>query len=320
MKIKKICQYCGKEYYVSESQKDRSKFCSDKCFRANKNKRVEYNCDYCGKPFMVTKSRVDKVKLGEIKGLYCCSQCAKDVQKPKWEDIVNSFESKGYLLLSTEYINAKTKLEYLCLKHKDKGSQFVRYENIRHGYGCKYCGIERTTEARKLSFDEAKAIFEHNDMILLNQEYINSSTPMQYICKHHPEVGVQYKTLANEYKQHCPYCDIPKGESAIKDFLLELNQNFISHKTFDGLYGVGGGKLSYDFYLPELNILIEYQGEQHEHPIEIFGGAEQFKMQQEHDKRKREYALQYHINLLEIWYYDFKNINQILTQYIKLPA
>lgn len=84
MKTKKICQYCGKEYYVSKSQKDRSKFCSDKCFRANKNKRVEYNCDYCGKPFVVTKSRVDKVKLGEIKGLYCCSQCAKDVQKPKW--------------------------------------------------------------------------------------------------------------------------------------------------------------------------------------------------------------------------------------------
>lgn len=320
MKVKKICQYCGKEYYVAKSQENRSKFCSDKCFRANKNKQVAYNCDYCGKLFMITKSQADKVKAGKKKGLYCCTQCAKDVQKPKWEDIVNLFESKDYLLLSTEYVNAKTKLEYLCLKHIDKGSQFVRYANLRHGFGCKYCGIERTASSRRLSFDEAKAIFDRNDMILLHQEYVNSNTLMQYICKHHPEVGVQYKTLSNAYKQHCPYCDIPKGESTIKDFLLGLNQNFTPHKTFNGLLGVGGGKLSYDFYLPELNLLIEYQGEQHEHPVEIFGGVEQFKIQQEHDKRKREYAQRHFITLLEIWYYDFNNIEQILKQYIKLSA
>jgi len=320
MQTEKVCQYCGKKYYVAKSQENRSKFCSDKCFRANKNKQIEYNCDYCGKPFMITKSQVDKVETGLKRGLYCCSQCAKDVQKPKWGDICDLFESRGYLLLSSEYINAKTKLEYLCLKHADKGSQFIRYENLRHGYGCKYCGIERTTNSRKLSYDEAKTIFDHNDMILLDQPYINSHTPMQYICKHHPEIGIQYKMLANAYTQRCPYCDVPKGESAIKDFLLKLNQNFISHKTFDDLFGMGGGKLSYDFYLPELNLLIEYQGEQHERPIEVFGGIKQFQTQQEHDKRKREYANQHCMTLLEIWYYDFNNIEQILKQFIKVCA
>ena len=113
MKIEKICQYCGELYYVDKSQEKRSKFCSDKCFRASKNKRVEYNCDYCGTPFMVTKSKVEKVKNGERKGLYCSSQCAKDVQKPKWGDIVALFEEYDYELISTEYVNAKTKLKYI---------------------------------------------------------------------------------------------------------------------------------------------------------------------------------------------------------------
>lgn len=45
MKAIKICHYCGKKYYVNQSQKDRSKFCSDECFRRNKDKQVSYICD-----------------------------------------------------------------------------------------------------------------------------------------------------------------------------------------------------------------------------------------------------------------------------------
>jgi hypothetical protein len=60
--------------------------------------------------------------------------------------------------------------------------------------------------------------------------------------------------------------------------------------------------------------LIEYQGEQHEYPIKLFGGEKQFKIQQEHDKRKREYAEFHGIQLLEIWYWDFDNIEKILEE------
>ena len=76
--------------------------------------------------------------------------------------------------------------------------------------------------------------------------------------------------------------------------------------------------LSYDFYLQQYNLLIEFQGKQHEQPIEYFGGEKTFKKQQEHDKRKREYAKQNNINLLEIWYYDFDNITEILNKELGL--
>ena len=59
--------------------------------------------------------------------------------------------------------------------------------------------------------------------------------------------------------------------------------------------------------------MIEFQGEQHERPVDFFGGEEQFTIQQEHDLRKREYVKAHNIDLLEIWYYEFKDIEEILN-------
>ena len=61
-------------------------------------------------------------------------------------------------------------------------------------------------------------------------------------------------------------------------------------------------ELPFDFYLPNNNICIEYNGEQHYKPINKFGGADSFKIQQEHDKIKRNYCLEHNITLLEIPY------------------
>lgn len=279
-----------------------------------------YLCDYCGKDFLVKKSKIDKRLNGKSKYLCCSSECAKNIQKPKWEDIVFLFGERGYTLKSTEYVNAKTKLEYVCSKHEKCGSQYITYNNLKNGYGCKYCGEERTANSRRLSFESVKQVFDNHDMILLDQEYVNSNTPLAYICKHHVEFGIQYMALSNAYKQHCPYCNIIKGEDKIARFLLEHNIQFVSHKSYDDLHGLKGGRLSYDFYLPNFNLLIEYQGEQHEHPVDIFGGEDQFKIQQEHDNRKREYAQNHHIRLLEIWYYDFQSIEKILNNEILLIA
>lgn len=319
MKIIKFCHYCGKKYYVDKSQENRSKFCSDACFRKNKNTQMDYNCEFCGKSFKVIISKYNKAINGGIH-LYCSSQCAKDIQKPKWNDISSLFENRGYILLSMEYINAKTKLEYICPNHKEYGSQYITYNNLKSGFGCKCCGRERTIDSKRLSFDEAKEIFARHDMILLNQEYKNSNIPMKYICKNHTEFGIQYMALSNAYKQHCPHCNTIKGEDKIARYLLNNNILFIPQKTYNDLRGVGGGKLSYDFYLPNFNLLIEYQGEQHKHPVSAFGGEEQFKIQQEHDLRKREYAKLHNIELFEIWYDDFKNVEKILDDKLLLIA
>lgn len=116
-------------------------------------------------------------------------------------------------------------------------------------------------------------------------------------------------------KSGCPECVMSKGEKSITDFLTN-NIKYQYQKSYDGLIGIGGKLLSYDFYIPSLNTLIEYQGEFHDG----FGGkgneyiTGNLDTQKEHDKRKREYALINNIKLLEIWYWDFNNIEEILKK------
>lgn len=260
------------------------------------------------------------MQSGAKKNLFCSAQCAKDYQRPKWEDIIETFKKRDYTLISTEYVSAKSKLEYVCNKHKEQGIQSITYYNLKYGFGCKYCGQERTASARRSTFEELYEIYDKHDMILLMQPYSHHNQPLKYICKHHPEAGIQYMAPSNAVKQHCPLCSINKGESKIMEVLDSMDVQYVLHKTFEDLFGANNGKLSYDFYVPSYNLLIEFQGEQHEHPVDFFGGDAQFEKQKEHDLRKKEYAQQNNYNFLEIWYYDFKNIPSIISENLKSIA
>lgn len=112
-------------------------------------------------------------------------------------------------------------------------------------------------------------------------------------------------------------CGKSKGEYKINKKLLKFNIDYVPQKEFKGLVGLRGGNLSYDFYLPKYNLLIEYQGEFHDGTAQ-FQTDKEFEMQQEHDRRKREYANNHNIKLLEIWYWDFDNIEEILNRELQL--
>lgn len=54
--------------------------------------------------------------------------------------------------------------------------------------------------------------------------------------------------------------------------------------------------------------LIEFDGEQHYHAVELFGGEEQYKKQQMIDERKNEYCKNHNIKLKRIPYWDYDKI------------
>ncbi len=58
--------------------------------------------------------------------------------------------------------------------------------------------------------------------------------------------------------------------------------------------------MRFDFYLPEYDILIEYDGIQHVKPFDIWGGEEGLKLRQYRDKLKTQYAIQKDIPLIRI--------------------
>lgn len=88
--------------------------------------------------------------------------------------------------------------------------------------------------------------------------------------------------------------------------------------TFDDLVGKKGGSLRYDFVIFDNNDnviqLVEFDGLQHFKSCDRFGGEEEFRIRQEHDKMKDEYAAKHNISLIRIPYTEILNINNILDK------
>jgi len=177
--------------------------------------------------------------------------------------------------------------------------------------GCPKCNKQIKKDTEQFVMDLNKITHDIN----IIGEYVSCKEKITCQCKicNHIWNPVAGSLLAG---RGCPKCNTSIGEKTIRLFLEKNQLNYESQKTYVELKGINGKVLSYDFHLPTYNLLIEFQGEQHEHPVKHFGGEEKFKIQQEHDRRKQNYAKEHNINLLEIWYYDINNVESILTEYL----
>ena len=115
-------------------------------------------------------------------------------------------------------------------------------------------------------------------------------------------------------KQGCPICSESKGERGIRMTLKELNISFIQEKKFCDLRHKNC--LSFDFYLSDYNCCIEFDGEQHFSPFDIFGGEDSFKIIKIRDKEKNEYCEKNNIKLLRITYKDKDNIEGMIRNFL----
>ena len=94
-----------------------------------------------------------------------------------------------------------------------------------------------------------------------------------------------------------------KWEMFINNYLISLNITFQTQKRFkDCKNRKQTDMLPFDFYLPDYNICIEYDGEQHFHPMQMWGGYEKFIINQENDSIKDEYCKKHNITLLRLPY------------------
>lgn len=112
----------------------------------------------------------------------------------------------------------------------------------------------------------------------------------------------------------CPKCNKvkSKGEQKIEEYLINNNINYV----FQYPLNIEMNHYRIDFYLPDLDKYIEYNGEQHFKAIEFFGGEERLKQQQERDKKVAEVLKD---KLIIISYLDFENIENILKSSTTIP-
>ena len=105
--------------------------------------------------------------------------------------------------------------------------------------------------------------------------------------------GWEYYDNLHQYSKNkihcsCPYCNAnikSRMEEKITQLLINENYNFERQKTFKWLKYKKN--LYLDFFLPDYNIAIEYQGNQHFKPISLWGGEQELYLRKERDKVKR---------------------------------
>ena len=74
------------------------------------------------------------------------------------------------------------------------------------------------------------------------------------------------------------------------------------------------GQMSYDIFISNRNIAIEYQGKQHFEPVEIFGGEESLKAVQQRDKEKKKLSERNGVTLFYFYYYEELTDNLIRSK------
>ena len=155
--------------------------------------------------------------------------------------------------------------------------------------------ILKSNNIHNYNYDYSSVIYKH------------SQQNVTIICNTH---GKFKQTPESHLRgRGCPICKESKGEKEISLLLNKHKINFIREYKFDDC--IDKGKLPFDFYIPDNNTCIEFNGEQHYIPIKWFGGKKTLDGIQRRDKIKKEYCIKNNIKLLTIKYSD--NIKEMLT-------
>lgn len=76
--------------------------------------------------------------------------------------------------------------------------------------------------------------------------------------------------------------------------------------------------MPFDFYLPEFNTCIEYDGELHFRSSKLFGGVKTLDRIKKHDVIKNIWCDTNSVNLIRISYLDKKKITKIITEKLNI--
>lgn len=245
-----------------------------------------------------------------------CPMCGEINRRKNRKSNIENFINKAHIIHNNKYdyslvnyIDVKSLVVIICPIH----GEFKQIVNSHlNGKGCPVCAIKSRSDIRKKTNEDFinESLRIHNgkyDYSLVN--YINARHKVKIICPSH---GIFEQKPDNHLSGNgCPFCNESKGEIKISRILDKLNINYIRQKTFEGCIGKKR-KLPFDFYLPEKNLIIEYDGKQHFEIIEVFGGNNAFNETQLNDKIKNNYLLKNGIKLLRISYKNFNDIENIV--------
>lgn len=240
---------------------------------------------------------------------YRCGECSNNTRK-SIKFISDYVESQGEKLVYyyLPYINAKDSLLYI--KCKKCGEIYeTSWNKYQSGRRC-YCN-----KGTKWDIDKIKEYASKYGYTVIDTEY-SYKNKINFICPNGHHVPIDWHHFVSDGIR-CNQCNASSGESEIIRILNKYKINFIFQYYLEGCKYKQ--PLFYDFYLPNYNTMIEFDGKQHfkfgcfgkRNPIEFLNSIHR-------DNIKTFFCELKNINLLRISYYDIKNIENILCQKLNI--
>ena len=279
------------------------------------SKSITYKCKICGVQETVSSAsnllkRHTNIICKNCKNPLRMRKQQKELEEKAMKKMTNSKDLIFISLFEKETNNRRRlAIRYQCKECGKISEVFVRDCTEDH-FSCRHCskGVAKTTEDFQLWFMRNYPDFE----ILELAEYVNNTSRLHIKCKKcgfifYPSVT----SLKRPNKVLCPKCrnDKSRQELYIAEWLIKHKVLFDSEVYFPWLT-----KRRYDFYIPELNLIIEYDGQQHYCYSEHFHKTkEQFLEYKKTDCLKTTKAIENGLNILRIPYYYGDKINDILN-------
>lgn len=267
------------------------------------NKKVLIKHSACNNTYKVTPHDF----LRGSRCPYCSGLMKKTTEQFKQE--VYDLVEDGYTVLGN-YINANTKI---LMKHNKCNHEYEVTPSafVNSGTRCPYCygKFKKTTKQFKQEVYDLVG-----DEYTVLGEYINAKTKIEVL---HNKCDNTYMVIPDNFLKgsRCPYCyqsGSSHGNEYIAKYLDEHGIKYSREYRFEDC--VYKRKLPFDFYLPKLNVAIEYDGEQHYSPNYFFEEHDPFKERQIKDKIKSKYCFEHSIKLIRIKYTQFNQIEDILDK------
>lgn len=248
---------------------------------------------------------------------YCAIEEQHKEQRKKLSVFIeqaNKKHNNKYDYSKVNYTKNDVKVTIICPKH---GEFKQRPNDHLSGKGCRKCSYEQRGINHRLTNKEflEKAKLIHNSKYDYSlTKYNGYDNDIEIICSIH---GAFQQNAYSHLQGHgCQKCNASKLELEIENALKENDIKYIpqcNSRIFHWL-----GLQSLDFYLPDYNIAIECQGDQHFQCVDFSGVNEEraineFDYTVERDKRKSTKCKENGVRLLYFTHKKFlKSENNVL--------
>lgn len=252
---------------------------------SNQKGRVYWKCQ-------CTCGRTKSVRADGLKKIQTCGECKKDLAGQRFGRLTAIEKGKK---------DAAQHQYWICKCDCGKIVE-INSDNLRRGL-TKSCGCLHSELTHQLVFQDITG-HRFGKLVALEYEIKNQKAYWKCQCDCGNITIVAGSNLKNGHTQSCGCISYSIGEQNIATILQNNNISFIKEKIFSDL-----PDRRYDFYLPQYNRLIEFDGKQHFSFVATWHNSqEEFNTAQQRDLEKNQYALSHNIPLVRIPYTQRDNI------------